>query len=108
MWNFGGVLKRRDPQMCTLGVLGLSAREKERKWRRGGTKKKGEMLGPPPSGPYAAGGPRGLHFFWVWAPAFLNFYHVAHLFFFCAFLIVSISFHFSKKSLFLLFFFEFF
>ena len=23
-WNFGGVLKRRDPQMCTFGVLGLS------------------------------------------------------------------------------------
>ena len=23
-WNFGGVLKRRCPQMCTLGVLGLS------------------------------------------------------------------------------------
>ena len=22
-WNFGGVLKRRDPQMCTFGVLGL-------------------------------------------------------------------------------------
>ena len=23
-WNFGVVLKRRDPQMCTFGVLGLS------------------------------------------------------------------------------------
>ena len=23
-WNFGGVLKRRGPEMCTFGVLGLS------------------------------------------------------------------------------------
>ena len=23
-WNFGGVLKRRGPQICTFGVLGLS------------------------------------------------------------------------------------
>ena len=36
-WNFGGVLKRRDPPMCTFGVLGLSCdhdktpREREKK-----------------------------------------------------------------------------
>ena len=34
-WNFGGVLKRRDPQMCTFGVLGLSCASPGGPRRRG-------------------------------------------------------------------------
>ena len=174
--EFWWCLKRRDPQMCTFGALGLSCetpaagavdqvssgprfestsrtghplagvrkvprsclqeldvvgssgglscetpRERRKKENCGGRgKNKSEMLRPPPSGPHPSSDhaaaphisgphssgphpsgpppfgwrPSGPHFFFVWAPTFLIFYHVAHLFFFCAFLIVSISCHF--------------
>ena len=63
------------------------------------------LCAPDPSGPHSSGlhpstplpssgGPLGLHFFWVWAPTFLIFIMLLILFFFCAFLIVSISCHF--------------
>ena len=50
-----------------------------------------------PSAPLpSSGGPRGLHFFWVWAPAFLILIMLL-ICFFCAFIIVSISCHFFEN-----------
>ena len=104
-------LKRLDPQMWTFGVLGLSCETPAAVpdprastlrtptlgaltfSRSGPPTLRAPFLRAPPFGPPlpSSGDPPGLHFFWVWAPTFLIFYHVAHCFF-CVFLIVSISF----------------
>ena len=66
-------------------------RERERAKMGAGEGKKREILGPPPSSPHAAGphpsggGPPGLHFFAVWAPAFLIFIMLLICFFFVHF-----------------------
>ena len=69
------------------------------------------LLRAPPSGPHHSGGGLRASTFSGFGPDVPHFYHVAHLFFFCAFLIVSISCHFliffKKFSLFLLLFFFF-
>ena len=44
-WNFGGVLKRRDPQMCTFGVLNeTTPREGRKNENCGGRQKKNEKF----------------------------------------------------------------
>ena len=53
--NFG-VFEGWDPQMCTIGVLGLSSEVLEAMK---------PVLGPHPPRPH----PPGPHFLWVWAPA---------------------------------------
>ena len=79
-------IPREDPQR---------ERKKERKWEAGEGKKSAKFWAPafgPPT--LRAEALRASTFFRAWAPTFLIFYHVAHLFFFSAFLIVLISCHF--------------
>ena len=58
-WNFGGVLKRRCPEMCTFGVLGLSCASPGGRNGGGKGKKKIEILGGPAEGGPVEGGSGG-------------------------------------------------
>ena len=79
--NWDSLTTARELPTCTFTGPGASnttkipredpQRERKKKSENvggRGEKKKREILGPP-----ASGSPLGLHFFWVWAPAFLIF-----------------------------------